>query len=147
MGLLKLAGAAAFAALCVSTTAHAQAEITHKTPSEMKFNPIPFAPGAESIYLASDGNKAEMYTLRVHLAKDAKIPPHTHPDSRMITVLSGELFAGTGKTPDPANGVLLPAGSFLVVPAGAVHWSWAKNGETVYQETGNGPTATNLVKD
>ena len=37
-------------------------------------------------------------------------------------------------------------GSFMIVPAGEAHWSWAKNGDVVYQETGNGPTATNLIK-
>ena len=109
-------------------------------------SPVPFAPGAEVVFLSSDGKKSEMYTQRVHLAKDAKIPPHSHPDSRMVTVLSGELFAGTDPTVDSSNGTLLPAGSFIIMPAGEVHWTWARNGEVVYQETGNGPTATNLVK-
>jgi len=48
--------------------------------------------------------------------------------------------------PDPSHGTLLPAGSFMIVPAGEAHWSWAKNGDVVYQETGTGPTATNLIK-
>jgi hypothetical protein len=64
----------------------------------------------------------------------------------MVTVLSGELFAGTGPTADPNKGTLLPAGSFMIMPAGELHWSWARNGEVVYEETGTGPTATNLIK-
>ncbi len=132
--------------LCFIGVAVAQTAITTKLPSEIKLVPIPIAPGGEAGYLASDGNKAEMYTLRVRLAKDAKIPPHTHPDTRMVTVLSGELFAGIGSTPDSEHGTLLPAGSFMIVPAGEAHWSWAKSGEVVYQETGTGPTATNLIK-
>jgi quercetin dioxygenase-like cupin family protein len=145
-GKRGLVGGAAIGILCLAAVAVAQTAITQKLPADIKFNPVPFAPGAEVGFLASDGNKPEMYTLRVRLAKDAKIPPHTHPDSRMVTILSGELFAGIGPTFDPEHGTLLPEGSFMVIPAGEVHWSWAKNGDVVYQETGNGPTTTNLIK-
>jgi quercetin dioxygenase-like cupin family protein len=116
------------------------------TPGEINYKPIPFAPGAEFAFLASDGSKPENYSLRVRLKPDAKIPPHTHPDTRMIVVLSGELFVGSGANFDANSGTLLPAGSFYTVPAGMVHWSWAKNGETTYQEFGTGPTATNLTQ-
>jgi quercetin dioxygenase-like cupin family protein len=146
MSITRLIGGAGIGLFCLSALALAQTAVIQKLPDEIKFSPIPFAPGAEAVYLASDGNKTEMYTLRVRLVKDAKIPPHTHPDTRMVTVLSGELFAGTGPTIDPNQGKLLPVGSFMIMPAGEVHWSWAKNGEVVYEETGNGPTATNLVK-
>jgi quercetin dioxygenase-like cupin family protein len=111
-------------------------------PSEVKYAPIPFAPGAEFAYMASNGSKPENYTLRVHLKPDAKMPPHTHPDTRIITVLSGEVFVGTGTKFDPDNGTLLPTGSFFVMPAGTIHWSWAKTGDVTYQESGTGPTAT-----
>jgi quercetin dioxygenase-like cupin family protein len=130
----------------VGFAAHAQSAISSTTPGDIKYQPIPFAPGAEFAYLASDGSKPENYSLRVHLKPGAKIPPHTHPDTRMIVVLSGELFAGSGAKFDPDSGSLLPAGSFFTVPAGVIHWSWAKNGETTYQEFGTGPTATNLTQ-
>jgi len=146
MSVKRIIGGAGFGLVCLAAAAVAQTAITQKLPSDIKLASIPFAPGAEAGYLAGDGTKAEMYTLRVHLAKDAKIPPHTHPDTRMVTILSGELFAGMGPTPDPSHGTLLPAGSFMIVPAGEAHWSWAKNGDVVYQETGTGPTATNLIK-
>ena len=115
-------------------------------PGDVQYRPSSFGPGIESAYLASNGTKPENYTLRVRLKPDAKIPPHTHPDARMIVVLSGEVFAGIGNRFDPSQGALLPAGSFLVIPPGAAHWVWAKNSETVYQEFGTGPTATNLLK-
>jgi quercetin dioxygenase-like cupin family protein len=130
----------------VGFAVHAQPTISRTTPGEIKYEPIQFAPGAEFVYLASDGSKPENYSLRVHLRPDAKIPPHTHPDTRMIVVLSGELFVGSGVKIDPNSGSLLPAGSFFTVPAGMIHWSWAKNGETTYQEFGTGPTATNLTE-
>lgn len=142
----RIAAALVVASLWVGFAAHAQSTISKTVPADIKYEPIPFAPGAEVAYLAGDGNKPENYSLRVHLSQGAKIPPHTHPDTRMIVVLSGELFVGSGARLDSDSGSLLPAGSFLTIPAGAIHWSWAKNGETTYQEFGTGPTATNLTE-
>jgi len=102
-----LFGGSAIGILCLVAVAVAQTAITQTLPADIKLNPIPFAPGAEAGFLAGDGNKPEMYTLRVHLAKDAKIPPHSHPDGRMVTILSGELFAGIGPTFDPGHGTLV----------------------------------------
>ncbi len=39
-----------------------------------------------------------------------------------------------------------PPGSYVVIPAGAVHFAWAKEGEVVYQESGIGPTGNMFVK-
>jgi quercetin dioxygenase-like cupin family protein len=132
--------------LSITFVASAQTSPAPTMPADVKYAPIQFAPGAEYAYLASDGSKPENYTLRVRLRQDAKVPPHTHPDTRMITVLSGEVFVGTGAKFDPDNGTLLPPGSFYVVPAGTIHWSWAKSGEVTYQESGTGPTATAPLK-
>ncbi len=144
---IKIAAAVLAIAPWVGFAAHAQSAISKITPADIKYEPIPFAPGAEVAYLAGDGSKPENYSLRVHLSQGAKIPPHTHPDTRMIVVLSGELFVGSGAKLDSDSGSLLAAGSFFTVPAGAIHWSWAKNGETTYQEFGTGPTATNLTQE
>jgi hypothetical protein len=32
------------------------------------------------------------------------------------------------------------------MPAGQVHYSWARNGEVTYQESGMGPTGTAFLK-
>jgi len=133
---------AAASFLLVAVAVVAQTTVATTAPTEVKYAPIPFAPGAEYAYLAGDGSKAENYTLRVHLKPGAKMPPHTHPDTRMVTVISGEVFFGTGAKFDPNSGTHLPAGSFFVIPAGTIHWSWADSGDATYQESGTGPTAT-----
>jgi quercetin dioxygenase-like cupin family protein len=91
-------------------------------------------------------DKPVFYTQRVRLAKGGIIPPHTHPDTRYVTVLSGELFVGRGATVNEATATRVPADTYIVVPAMAVHYSWARDGEVVYQESGFGPTATNFLK-
>jgi quercetin dioxygenase-like cupin family protein len=74
------------------------------------------------------------------------ITPHTHPDNRYTTVLSGELYAGLGETMDAAKATRYPAGSFFIMPAGQVHYSLARDGEVTYQESGMGPTGTSFLK-
>lgn len=94
------------------------------------------------------GNEAQAgpYLLRVALAKGGKIPPHTHPDTRNSTVLSGTLYVGFGDSGDETKMVAVPAGGVYVAPAGVSHYLWAKDGDVVYQEGGVGPTATVPVR-
>jgi quercetin dioxygenase-like cupin family protein len=139
-------GTIALSAPTEAQNATEQAEVKTTGADEIKYMPIPFAPGAEFAYLASDGKKSENYTLRIHLKPDAKIPPHTHPDTRMITILSGDLFIGTGARFDPDSAMPVHVGAFFVMPAGVLHWAWAKGGDVTYQESGTGPTGTTLVK-
>lgn len=82
------------------------------------------------------------YVLRVKLAKGGKIPPHSHPDQRYSTVISGTLYVGFGETMDESGMVAIPTGSIYVAPANVPHYLWAKDGDVLYQEGGFGPTAT-----
>ncbi|MBL0718762.1 cupin domain-containing protein [Piscinibacter sp. Jin2] len=86
-----------------------------------------------------------LYALRVELDAGARLPPHTHPDARLTTVLEGTLWVGFGATADPAQAVAVPAGSSLLAPAGVPHWVWAREGAVRYQEHGAGPTATRFL--
>jgi quercetin dioxygenase-like cupin family protein len=86
------------------------------------------------------------YLLRVKLAAGGRIPPHTHPDERITTVLSGTIYVGFGETFDETNAVAIPAGGVYVAPAGVPHFVWARGGNAVYQEAGVGPTATVFVR-
>jgi len=89
---------------------------------------------------------AGLYLLRVKLARGTHVPLHTHPDERNTTVLSGTLYVGFGKSFAEDKMVAVPAGSVFVAPANVEHYLWAKDGEVIYQESGVGPTATNIFK-
>lgn len=109
----------------------------------INYKPSPFG---EGVVLAGPLDKPVFYTQRVHLKKGGLVPPHTHPDTRYTTVLSGTLYVCTGDKVAADAVTAFPAGSFIVTPANVVHCSWAKDGDVVYQESGIGPTATNLLK-
>lgn len=132
----------------VAAAAFAQGGLVQFLPDQIKWNAGPpgITQGAQTAVLSGPLDKAIPYTQRVHLAAGGVITPHTHPDTRHTTVLSGELSVGLGETIDPAKATRYPAGSFVVMPAGQAHYSLARNGEVTYQESGMGPTGTSFLK-
>ncbi len=94
------------------------------TPVEMKWTSQGglAAPGMEQLNLLGDPAKPGPYTLRLKFPKGFKIAPHTHPDSREVTILSGIFATGYGEKFDAANLKILPAGSFYTEPANIPHY-------------------------
>lgn len=66
----------------------------------------------EQTNLVGDPTKPGPYTIRLKFPAGYKVAPHTHPDSREVTILSGTWYTGYGEKFDPAALKELPAGSF-----------------------------------
>jgi quercetin dioxygenase-like cupin family protein len=109
---------------------------------EIKWTAVPAVPGEKISWLTGSQDKAGPYALRAHLVKGATIPPHTHPDRRCVTVLSGNLYIAEGKTVDIDKTNKFPAGSFFCVEAGVPHYVSARDGDAEFQDSGVAPTAT-----
>ena len=109
-----------------------------------------FSPPANALlrgaWVLGAESEAGLYALRVILAKGGRIPPHTHPDTRYSTILSGTLYVGFGEVVHDADMVAVPAGGVYVAPAKVPHYLWAKDGDVTYQEGGAGPTSTLPVR-
>ena len=103
-------------------------------------------PGLNFTWVQGSESNDGLYLLRVKLSPDTRIPPHSHPDQRFSTVLSGTLYAGFGEEFDVDKLVAIESGNAYVVPANVPHFIWAKDGAVEYQETGSGPTATHIIK-
>ena len=97
--------------------------------------------GAFSATLDGSTNAAGPYTIRVHITKGGRILPHTHPDTRYITVVDGDLCYGFGTVFDENGCKIYPEGATFVVPGNAPHFGFGKTGDAVYQESGVGPSA------
>lgn len=102
--------------------------------------------GLEFSWIAGSETVTGLYVLRVRLAPDTRIPPHSHPDQRLSTVLSGKLYVGFGEEFDENHLTAIESGNAYISPANTPHYIWAKEGAVEYQETGVGPTATHFVK-
>lgn len=89
--------------------------------------------------LLGDPTKAGPYTARMRARPGYMIALHQHPDEdENLTVLSGALHWSCGDAGSGASEHVLPAGSFVVFPAGTPHRLWTTE-ETVLQMTGIGP--------
>jgi quercetin dioxygenase-like cupin family protein len=116
------------------------------TPDEMKWRSqgVLAAPGLEQVNLVGDPAKPGPYTIRIRFPNGYRIPPHTHPDAREVTILSGTYATGYGERFDPADLKVLPAGSFYTEPANVPHYIEIKQ-DVVLQVSGTGPSGRRYV--
>jgi|SRR5215469_10408992 len=112
----------------------------------VKWTPIKGFPGVETATLWGDPTKAgDQYAVRYKFADGVTFPPHTHPKLEQVTVISGTLLAGIGKTVDASKMMALPAGSYVELPANLPHYVKAQ-GETIVEVHGIGPDTITMVK-
>ncbi len=116
---------------------------TMMTAAELKWTDGPF-PGTQTAVLEGSPKAAGPFTMRLKLPADYKIPPHWHPGDERVTVISGTFNVALGEQFDQTKGKVLPAGSFMLMPAKTKHFAWAKE-EAVIQINGVGPWALNFV--
>lgn len=128
------------AACCVDVDVMALA------PSEMKWSAQGglALPGLEQTTLVGDPSKPGPYTIRLKFPAGFKVAPHTHPDSREVTVLSGTWYTGYGEKAEALNLKELPTGSFYTEPANVAHYVEVRE-PTVIQVSGSGPSGRRFV--
>jgi hypothetical protein len=116
------------------------------TPDEMKWQSQGglTVPGLEQLNLVGDPAKPGPYTIRLRFPKGFRIAPHTHPDAREVTILSGTFATGYGERFDPANLKILPTGSFYTEPANMPHYIEIKE-DAVLQVSGTGPSGRRSI--
>src|SRR4051794_20809283 len=115
--------------------------------SDIKFLPVEGKPGIYSANIAGSPGKAGIYVVLVRMDKGGQNAPHTHPDGRMTTVISGRVAYGIGKRTDLAAAKIYSAGSYYYTPPNVPHFLLAIDSDVVYQEVGFGPSSSPPVKD
>ena len=76
-----------------------KAEPMALTPAEMKWKSQGglALPGIEQANLVGDPSKSGPYTVRLRFPAGYRLAPHTHPDYREVTILSGTWNTGYGE--------------------------------------------------
>lgn len=134
----------AFVAALVATAGAFAAEVKIITPDAVNFRADGSVPGV-SIALIDGDPKTGPYTIRAKFDRNVKIPAHFHPDTRIVTVLSGTYYFGSGDAYD-ANAIRgYGPGTTIVVPAGSPHYAGSTEDGAVVQESGVGPTGITLT--
>lgn len=137
---LAVAGLALAALAAVATAQAPAVGPVMVRPSDIKLVAMPN--GTRQADVVGDIKKPGTYAVRTILPAGLRIPPHCHPESRIVLVMSGTLYVGFGDKYDEAALTPLPPGSVFTEPAATYHFTWAKDGEVVLHVTGQGPTGT-----
>lgn len=152
-GLLGALALTACATTPAETTATAPAQpaaapMVHTvlTAKDVKWMPGPASmpAGAQVALLHGDPSKPDVFVMRLKFPKGYVLPPHRHPGTEIVTVISGTFRLGEGETADRAKAKPLPAGSFFAFSPGMPHYAFA-DVETVVQLSAVGPWGLTYV--
>jgi predicted metal-dependent enzyme (double-stranded beta helix superfamily) len=114
--------------------------LTFKAPEDLKWS------GNSKTYqqavLFGDPTKPGLYVVLAKWPPGTGSRPHSHPNDRYVTVISGTWWVGTGTDYDMSKTVPMKAGSFIKHSAGGVHFDGAKDEEVLLQIVGMGPAST-----
>ncbi|MEJ1938484.1 cupin domain-containing protein, partial [Nostoc sp. NIES-2111] len=99
----------------LSYPAHSAGEGTPVPPGAIQWGPVPpvLPKGGQIAVLWGDPGKSGPLTVRLKLPAGYKIPPHLHPHTEPVTVLSGELWFGFGDRIDVKAAQKLGPGGFV----------------------------------
>jgi quercetin dioxygenase-like cupin family protein len=112
---------------------------------QLKYAPVPLFEGVYAAPVSGTATQpGALYALSVRYAAGARSLPHTHPDARVMTVIAGAFYAGSGPDFDEASLRVMRPGDSIVIPASSPHYGWAKDGEALLLEVGVGPTGAKL---
>jgi quercetin dioxygenase-like cupin family protein len=115
-------------------------------PEDIDWQPFAaFPPSARLAVVVGDPTGTGLYTTRVKLPSGVKLMPHTHPEDRIYTVISGVFYIGRGEHFDSEKLEAHPPGAVVVLPGGTPHFHWARSGEYVTQISAIGPLGMEYV--
>jgi quercetin dioxygenase-like cupin family protein len=124
----------ATALIAFSIPAGTQEQLVRVTPDalEWKDNPA-FPKGVQIAALVGDLTKTgDVVVLRIKFPASFQMPPHTHPYSEVVTVISGTIGSSHGEKFEEKGGMMKP-GSLWVYPAKHAHYAWTENEEAILQ--------------
>lgn len=133
-----------FAAGCLAVyaSAHGQevpAAVVMASAAELQWEESPVGQRAKIL-----GDQAKpgpyIFLTKLRPGRTGSTEPHTHPDDRTYTVISGTWYVGFGATFDESKLIALPPGSYYTEPAGVPHFVLVKDEGVVVRITGTGPT-------
>ncbi|WOJ90914.1 cupin domain-containing protein [Methylocapsa polymorpha] len=129
------------AALCPPVAAQTDDGFIRMTPEQIPFK-SPFGVGPQQAVLFGDPSKPGVYVVRNRFPPGAHSNPHFHSQDRHVTVIKGTWWMGVGEELDFNKAAPMKTGSYVLHPAGAVHWDGAGDEEVIVQIVGIGPVET-----
>ena len=127
---------------------HQRDEVAFRSvlPEDIDWKPFAaFPPSARVAVVVGHPNEPGPYVIRDKIPSGVKVMPHTHPEDRVYTVMSGVFYIGLGEQFDGDKLQAYPPGSVIVLPGNTPHFHWAKSGEYIDQVTAIGPLGLEYI--
>jgi quercetin dioxygenase-like cupin family protein len=140
----KLILSAAMVALVGSALAQDAGKVISPTMLTWKDNPAIPKGGQIAILIGDPTKTGETVVQRVLFPANYAVPPHTHPYSETVTVISGEVGFGMGEKLDKSS-QMLGVGAFLANPAKHAHYVWTGGQPAIIQVQYTGPGGIDYI--
>ena len=145
--LARLAFAAGAVALSVAAAAQAaeldSKAVIFKTPDQFVWADPTDKVETNRAVLYGDPEKPGLYVVLNKWLPGNMSRPHWHPNDRIITVIKGTWWVGTGDKFEPDTTVPVPTGSTVIHYGKEVHYDGVRDAEVWLLMSGEGPeTAT-----
>ena len=141
-----IACALACVAAGCATTAENTGRIDPASVSFIESKDIKWVPNAagtaEQAVLYGDPSKPGLYIIRYKWKAGNMSRPHFHPNDRLIVVLSGIWWVGTGEVFDPSSTVPMRAGTYVTHYGKKIHYDGAKDEDAIIEVHGIGPATS-----
>ena len=111
-------------------------------PEDVKWVKEADGSGVERATLMGDPTKPGIYVTRIKFPPGVMSRPHYHQEDRHAVVIKGTWYTGTGEAFAPDKTTPLETGSYMLHPAGEIHFDGAKDEEVIVQIIGYGPSST-----
>jgi len=130
----------------LSSPAIAQDKEMRVTPDALTWKENPaFPKDVQIATLVGDPTKAgDVVVLRIKFPPNFQMPPHTHPYSEVVTLISGPVGTSHGEKFEK-NGEMLKPGSMWVYPAKHAHYAWTGDEQAILQVQFIGPGGIDYI--
>ena len=132
-------------AIGMLAAAPAQAK-THHHSAALKWAAAPpsLPSGAQMAVVSGDPGGKGKFAIQLKMPADYAVPPHSHPTTEKVTVISGKVHLGMGDKADMAKAKTYAAGQSVMMQAKMNHWLHAPGPSTI-QVSGQAPFAITYV--
>jgi quercetin dioxygenase-like cupin family protein len=120
------------------------ADVKILAPGAITFTADANVPGV-AVALVDGNPKDGPYTVRARFDANIKVPAHSHPDTRVVTVISGKYYFAQGDKYDDKAIKGYGPGTVIVIPANTAHYAGSAEEGAIVQESGVGPTGITLT--
>ncbi|WP_342362753.1 cupin domain-containing protein [Terrarubrum flagellatum] len=140
LALLVLSG------ICPALAGDSSLEYDRATPADLKWSPLPSMPkGTQTTVLHGNPGKPGLYTVRLKIPANSKMPVHSHPDERVRVIISGTYYSALGDKVDASKLLSFSPGTFSHVPPKVWQFAETRDEEVIFEITGIGPTGIDYL--